>query len=249
MSQAINFCQDSDDKGEWSSTNATSAPSLPLTRKRARDKDESFSDAHHPSNENDPNNKPATGSVDFVVDLELADKVEVSVSPHKRKRRHAVNNKQSAKNGTVGKYARILKGVEATEEDVGIEDAQVADHRESHEGVIAAEAASHPMNSVSEQNRRDDGSASKYSEKLSTSRSPSKESGRQSKVSAWEVRLSELADYRRIHGHCNVPQRYSENTKLGSWVGTQRSQYRFHVDGKRSFMTLSRIQELESLRF
>jgi hypothetical protein len=33
--------------------------------------------------------------------------------------------------------------------------------------------------------------------------------------SAWEDRLSELADYRKIHGHCNVPG-YSENTKLAS---------------------------------
>jgi hypothetical protein len=31
-------------------------------------------------------------------------------------------------------------------------------------------------------------------------------------------RLSELADYRKIHGHCNVPAKYSENTKLGNWV-------------------------------
>jgi hypothetical protein len=26
----------------------------------------------------------------------------------------------------------------------------------------------------------------------------------------WEDRLSELTDYRKIHGHCNVPSRYSE---------------------------------------
>jgi hypothetical protein len=31
-------------------------------------------------------------------------------------------------------------------------------------------------------------------------------------VTAWEDRLSELADYRKIHGHCNVPWGYSENT-------------------------------------
>jgi hypothetical protein len=29
---------------------------------------------------------------------------------------------------------------------------------------------------------------------------------------AWEDRLSELADYRKIHGHCNVPRNNSENT-------------------------------------
>jgi hypothetical protein len=66
---------------------------------------------------------------------------------------------------------------------------------------------------------------------------------------AWGERLSELADYRKIHGHCKVPQRYSENIKLGAWVKKQRSNYRLHVEGKKSPMTLSRIQELERLGF
>jgi hypothetical protein len=66
----------------------------------------------------------------------------------------------------------------------------------------------------------------------------------------WEDRLSELADYRKIHGHCNVPANYSENTQLANWVKTQRKQYRFHLsEGKKSLLTLSRIQELESLGF
>jgi hypothetical protein len=62
---------------------------------------------------------------------------------------------------------------------------------------------------------------------------------------AWEDRLSELADYRKIHGHCNVPNRYSENKKLGWWVGTQRMHYRLNQEGKKSWMTLSRIKKLE----
>jgi hypothetical protein len=66
---------------------------------------------------------------------------------------------------------------------------------------------------------------------------------------AWGDRLSELADYRKIHGHCNVPQKYSENTKLGRWVAKQRSNYWLHAEGKTSPMTTFRIQELESLGF
>jgi hypothetical protein len=65
----------------------------------------------------------------------------------------------------------------------------------------------------------------------------------------WEDRLSELADYRKIHGHCNVPRSHSENTKLGTWVATQRRNYRLHHEGKTSYMTLPHIQELESLGF
>jgi hypothetical protein len=66
---------------------------------------------------------------------------------------------------------------------------------------------------------------------------------------SWKDRLSELADYRKMHGHCSVPVRYSENTKLGTWVMTQRSNYKLHLEGKRSPMTTFRIQKLESLGF
>jgi hypothetical protein len=65
----------------------------------------------------------------------------------------------------------------------------------------------------------------------------------------WKDRLSELADYRKIHGHCNVPKVYSENAQLGTWVSTQRKNYRFHLEGKTSPMTALRIQALESLGF
>jgi hypothetical protein len=66
---------------------------------------------------------------------------------------------------------------------------------------------------------------------------------------AFEDHLSELADYRKIHGRCNVPKKYSENAKLATWVTTQRKQYVLHVKGKPSHMTLPRIQALESLTF
>jgi hypothetical protein len=66
---------------------------------------------------------------------------------------------------------------------------------------------------------------------------------------AWEGRLSELADYRKIHGHCNIPSNNSENTKLCQWVQTQKTEYRLHLEGRPSSMTLSRIQALEGLGF
>jgi hypothetical protein len=66
---------------------------------------------------------------------------------------------------------------------------------------------------------------------------------------AWGDRLSELADYRKIHGHCNVPHHYSENSRLGYWVARQRKQYKLHLEGKTSQMTPFPIQELVSLGF
>jgi hypothetical protein len=70
-----------------------------------------------------------------------------------------------------------------------------------------------------------------------------------SRGGTWECRLSELADYRKMHGHCNVPNRYRENTKLATWVRKQRRQYNLHLEGKESHISLSRIQALESLGF
>jgi hypothetical protein len=66
---------------------------------------------------------------------------------------------------------------------------------------------------------------------------------------AWEDRLSELADYRKLHGHCTAPDRYSENTKMAYLVAKQRRAYKLHLEGKKSHMALSRIQALESLGF
>jgi hypothetical protein len=248
MSLAANLCKASDDKGECSSMNATSISHilLSLSKKRPGNKEElSKNDAHHPSNESDPGNKTAIGAGDFVVDLEPVDEVQVSVPPHKRKRRHVVNNKQNGKNDT----AKIMERVEAIEKDVWKEGARAADHHESHEGIIAAEVELHPMNSDSERTCQDDGSTDKYSQKPSTSRPPVKESGRQSNAFAWDLRLSELAEYRKLRGHCNVPQGYSDNIKLATWVANQRRQYRFHLKGKTSSLTAFRIQKLESLGF
>jgi hypothetical protein len=347
MSQVIVLCSDSEDDGEWPNKNTASVPSLPISRKRPRDKEDS-SPAAHPYNENGHGKNTATGSAEFVVDLELA--------PHKKRR-----GVRSGKIDAAGDCAQIMKGVHATENDVCIRDAQVADHRESHEGVAAA--ASRPVNSDSEQTSRNDGSTNKHSHKLPASKPPLYASGHQRKNlpvaavageaqqavneedfttnssldrdlpinikdrdgaseeslpyqavdwakrfeelneyrlgkrpfaflcqnpeyaklskwvfsqrceyrrmvegkdtililervkdldhigSVWKTRLSELADYRKIHGHCNVPYKYSENCKLANWVGTQRTQYTLHLEGKKSQITSFRIQTLESLGF
>jgi hypothetical protein len=233
MSQVIDLCE-GDDNGEW--PNAASAPPLPLSRKRRRDKEneESFNDAH-PRNENGSGKKTAAGWAEFVFDVELADEVKVRYTLH-RKRRSVMKSERSAKNDAARKIAQTLKEIHTADEDVGSEDAQVVDYEESHRGSAAT--ASHPMNSDPEKISRDDGSANKHPQSRSTS-----------KGTAWEDRLNELADYRKVHGHCNVPKRYSENTKLGRWVARQRSQYRYRLEGKTSQITLPRIEALESLCF
>jgi hypothetical protein len=216
MSQVIDLCEDSDDNGEQPMT--ASVPSLPLSGKRPRNKEESSNYAHL-RNKNGPRDK-------------FEDEVEVS--PNNKKRRGVVKSERNAKNDAAGKGAQIVS-----------DDAQGADHRESHEGI----AASYPMNSYSDLTSRDDGSADEYSQKLPTSKPPSNASGRQFSASAWGSRSSELAEYRKIHGHYNVPQRNSEYTKLANWVTYQRRQYKVHLEGKESKMTTFRIPELKSLDF
>jgi hypothetical protein len=218
MSQEIDLFRGSsgdDDNGER--PNTASVPSLPRSSKRLRDIKE-LSNESLTRHKNGPVHNNAAGSAEVVVDLELADEVEV---PPNKKRRGVKKSERIAKNDAKKLCAQMMKGVEATEQGVG--------------ELI--------------QTSRDDGSAIKHSKKLSTSKPSSKASGRQWRDSAWEDRLSELADYRKIHGHCNIPYRYSKNTQLAAWVGTQRQQYRLHREGNASPMMLSRIQELESLGF
>jgi hypothetical protein len=66
----------------------------------------------------------------------------------------------------------------------------------------------------------------------------------------WEQQLSELASYQDIHGHCNVPHKYSENRSLGTWVGVQKAQYKLRGQGgRKTYLSDYRVQALESLGF
>ena len=65
----------------------------------------------------------------------------------------------------------------------------------------------------------------------------------------WQERMSELKEFRKSHGHCNVPTAYEANKKLGAWVKCQRRQYKLHLEGNVTTMTPGRIRELESIAF
>jgi hypothetical protein len=42
----------------------------------------------------------------------------------------------------------------------------------------------------------------------------------------WDGMFATLQDFRRATGHCDVPQRWAENRKLGNWVMVQRAAYK-----------------------
>ena len=65
----------------------------------------------------------------------------------------------------------------------------------------------------------------------------------------WMNMFEELKQFYNEHGHCKVPQVYTNNPKLGKWVKSQRTHYRLLRNGKHSSMTNARIKLLESIGF
>jgi Helicase associated domain len=60
---------------------------------------------------------------------------------------------------------------------------------------------------------------------------------------AWEKMFAALVEFKRIHGHCQVPQQSREYKRLGKWVNTQRTQ------NKRGKILPARKQLLDSMGF
>jgi hypothetical protein len=57
----------------------------------------------------------------------------------------------------------------------------------------------------------------------------------------WEIMFAELIEFKKFHGHCNVPSRWTKNHKLGHWVAFQR-----HLK-KRGKLAEERFVRLEKL--
>lgn len=68
-------------------------------------------------------------------------------------------------------------------------------------------------------------------------------------MKSWAERYAELVKYKEIHLNTNVPIRWKQNPSLGQWVSTQRQEYGNFMAGKKSNMTRSRIDTLNSIGF
>ncbi|NIN00078.1 MAG: hypothetical protein GTO24_19000, partial [candidate division Zixibacteria bacterium] len=62
-------------------------------------------------------------------------------------------------------------------------------------------------------------------------------------ATAWEEMFSALLEYKKAHGDCNVPAKWSENPRLGRWVHKQRR------DRKKSRLSTERIRRLDEVGF
>eukprot|EP00980_Cylindrotheca_fusiformis_P019767 scaffold6927_cov93-Cylindrotheca_fusiformis.AAC.5 len=65
----------------------------------------------------------------------------------------------------------------------------------------------------------------------------------------WHTRFDELLEFKRSHGHCSVPYKYSPNQKLATWVKCQRRQYQLLQRGKQSHLTPEREKLLGDAGF
>jgi len=66
---------------------------------------------------------------------------------------------------------------------------------------------------------------------------------------AWQERLKELLEFKKIYGTCAVPSKYSPNQQLARWVKCQRRQYRLYWEGRPSNMNADRITALQNAGF
>mmetsp|Transcript_32896 Transcript_32896/g.49648 ORF Transcript_32896/g.49648 Transcript_32896/m.49648 type:complete len:530 (-) Transcript_32896:332-1921(-) len=66
---------------------------------------------------------------------------------------------------------------------------------------------------------------------------------------AWQERLKELLEFKKVYGTCAVPSKYSPNPQLARWVKCQRRQYRLYWEGKPSNMNMDRETALKNAGF
>ena len=65
----------------------------------------------------------------------------------------------------------------------------------------------------------------------------------------WDERYDELVNFNTVHGHCNVPLKFTASPKLGTWVKCQRRQYALMMKDQPSNMTHERVERLNRLGF
>lgn len=65
----------------------------------------------------------------------------------------------------------------------------------------------------------------------------------------WHQRYEQLCQYKKEHGHCEVPISYADNRQLAVWVSRQRREYKRLIQGKSSYMSKKRQQMLEQVGF
>ena len=66
---------------------------------------------------------------------------------------------------------------------------------------------------------------------------------------SWEEKFTQLVEYHKSFGHCNVSGKQTEHRPLCIWVKCQRRQRKFMEKNQKSTMTQERIERLDALGF
>ena len=66
-------------------------------------------------------------------------------------------------------------------------------------------------------------------------------------TTSWDARFEDLLEFKRRHGHANVPWQWKENISLAQWVNSQRKKYKDLNDGKRNNLSSEQIERLNSI--
>jgi hypothetical protein len=88
-----------------------------------------------------------------------------------------------------------------------------------------------------------------FTEKEAIGQKPPTKKFRKEQAQLWDQRFEELKAFKHEHGHCNVPRTWLANPQLGTWLNTQRKQYRLSQQGVSSQMIPDRKAKLEQLGF
>lgn len=67
----------------------------------------------------------------------------------------------------------------------------------------------------------------------------------------WKQMYAQLVDFRDCFGHCDVPSKWQENSKLSKWVSSQRFKYKARQQGRMVGESIKdeQIEQLNSLGF
>jgi hypothetical protein len=66
---------------------------------------------------------------------------------------------------------------------------------------------------------------------------------------SWLIQFESLQAFKATYGHCNVPQKYPANKRLGIWVNKQRTEFKKRENGTKSSLTDERVALLEGIGF
>jgi len=114
---------------------------------------------------------------------------------------------------------------------------------------MAADSLEHTADSESRRRPRDEEEGAEQ-KKDGRKRKKHKTQGKQAE--RWDQMFERLVEFKKLHGHCLVPNRYANDPSLGAWVSTQRRHYKILTSGRTDLttpMNAERASRLANLGF